>query len=57
MILSILRPILVSFLLSDSVKQLVVDLLEGYSKSTETTIDDTIVEMVKQGIGYEKKSN
>ena len=57
MIISILRPILVSFLMSDPVKELVIDLLEGYAKSTETTLDDTIVMMVKKGIRYEKKSN
>ena len=57
MIISILRPILFRFLMSDSVKKLVVDLLTGYAESTETTIDDTVVEMVTKAIGYEKKSN
>ena len=57
MIISILRPILLNFLLSDSVKKLVVELLEGYAKSTETTIDDAIVAMVVKGLGYEKKSD
>ena len=57
MIISILRPILFRFLMSDSVKKLVVDLLEGYAKSTETTVDDALVAMVIKGIGYEKKSD
>ena len=57
MIISILRPILVNYLLSDSVKKLVIDLLSAYAKSTETTIDDTVVEMVTKAIGYEKKSD
>ena len=57
MIISILRPILLNFLMSNSVKKLVVELLEGYAESTETTIDDTIVAMVVKGLGYEKKSD
>ena len=57
MIISILRPILVNYLLSYSVKKLVIDLLSAYAESTETTIDDTVVEMVTKAIGYEKKSD
>ena len=55
--ISILRPILFNFLMSDSVKKLVIDLLTGYAKSTKTTLDDTVVEMVTKAIGYEKKSD
>ena len=47
----ILRPILFAFLMSDSVKQLVIDLLSAYAKETETTIDDMAVELVKKGLG------
>ena len=57
MIISILRPILVNYLLSDQVKKLVIDLLSAYAESTETTIDNTVVEMVSKAIGYEKKSD
>ncbi len=57
MIISIFRPILFNFLMSNSVKKLVIDLLESYAKSTKTTVDDTIVEMVKKGIGYEEKNS
>jgi len=49
--IKILRPILFAFLMSDSVKQLVIDLLSAYAKETETTIDDIAVEMVKKGLG------
>ena len=49
--IKILRPILFAFLMSDSVKQLVIDLLTAYAKETETTIDDIAVEMVKKGLG------
>ena len=47
----ILRPILFAFLMSDSVKQLVIDLLSAYAKETETTLDDMAVELVKKGLG------
>jgi len=49
--IKILRPILFAFLMSDSVKTLVIDLLTAYAKETETTIDDIAVEMVKKGLG------
>ena len=49
--IKILRPILFAFLMSDAVKQLVIDLLSAYAKETETTIDDIAVEMVKKGLG------
>ena len=49
--IKILRPILFAFLMSDSVKQLVIDLLAAYAKETETTLDDMAVEMLKKGLG------
>ena len=49
--INILRPILFTFLLSDPVKRLVIDLMTAYAKSTETNIDDVVVEMVKKGLG------
>ena len=49
--IKILRPILFAFLMSDSVKQLVIDLLSAYAKETETTLDDMAVELVKKGLG------
>ena len=56
MIINLLRPILFSFFMSDSVKKLVIDLLTAYAKSTATTLDDVVVDMVKKGLGYEEKS-
>ena len=49
--ITLLKPILLSFLMSDSVKNLVIDLLEAYAKSTETTVDDYALELVKKGLG------
>tara|TARA_R100000231_G_C5325727_1_gene164776 strand:- start:1460 stop:1648 length:189 start_codon:yes stop_codon:yes gene_type:complete len=48
--LFLIKPILLKFLLSNSVRQLVVDLLEAYAKSTDNTIDDAAVELVKSNI-------
>ena len=45
-----IKPILMKFLTSKSVRQLVVDLLEAYAKSTDNTIDDAAVELVKNNI-------
>jgi hypothetical protein len=46
----LIKPILLKFLLSDSVKSLVVDLLSAYAKSTENTLDDAAVELVKRNL-------
>jgi len=48
--LFIIKPILMKFVLSNSVRKLVVDLLEAYAKSTDNTIDDAAVELVKKNI-------
>ena len=50
LMLFIIKPILMKFLLSNSVRKLVVDLLEAYAKSTDNTIDDAAVELVKNNI-------
>ena len=43
----IIKPILFAFLNSDSVKQLVVDLLSAYVKRTDNKLDDKALEIVK----------
>ena len=48
--LFLIKPILLKFLTSTGVRQLVVDLLEAYAKSTDNTIDDAAVELVKNNI-------
>ena len=45
--LLIIKPILFAFLRSDSVKKLVVDLLEAYVKRTDNKLDDQALEIVK----------
>ena len=44
----IIKPILFAFLKSDSVKKLVVDLLEAYVKRTDNKLDDQALEIVKK---------
>ena len=51
MIIKLLRPIILAWATSEEVKQLVIDLLTTYAESTETEIDDKIVEFVRKGLG------
>ena len=48
--IAIIKPILFKFLGSKAVKQLVVNLLEAYSKTTDNTVDDKLVELVKKNL-------
>ena len=45
--LLIIKPILFAFIKSDSVKKLVIDLLEAYVKRTDNKLDDKALEIVK----------
>ena len=44
----LIKPILLTFLKSDSVKQLVIDLLDAYVKRTDNKLDDQALEIVKE---------
>jgi len=46
----IIKPILVAFLSSSAVKNLVIQLLEAYAESTDNTIDDKAVEIVRRNL-------
>ena len=46
--LLIIKPILFAFIKSDSVKNLVIDLLEAYVKRTDNKLDDQALEIVKK---------
>ena len=46
--LLIIKPILFAFLKSDSVKKLVVDLLEAYVARTDNKLDDQALKIVKE---------
>ena len=43
----LIKPILLAFIKSDSVKKLVVDLLEAYVKRTDNKLDDQALAIVK----------
>ena len=51
----LIKPVLFAFIKSTSVKQLIVDLLEGLVSSTENTLDDKAVAMVKLALFPEEK--
>ena len=44
----LIKPILFAFLKSDSVKKLVVDLLEAYVARTANKLDDQALKIVKE---------
>ena len=46
----IIKPILMAFLTSNAVKELVISLLEAYSNSTDNTIDDQAVALIKKNL-------
>ena len=52
--ITIIKPIIFAFLKPDAVKELVVKLLEAYAKSTDNTVDDKLVELVKKNLLSEK---
>lgn len=49
-ILKVITPIVLSLFSRREVKELVIALLERYSKSTETAVDDGIVAMVRKAL-------
>ena len=42
-----IKPILLTFIKSDSVKQLIVDVLEAYVARTDNKLDDQALKIVK----------
>ena len=48
--ITLIRPILFSFLNSDNVKRLIIDLLAKLAESTDNDIDDKAVEFVRNGL-------
>jgi hypothetical protein len=45
--ITILRPLLLSFVQSTAVKKLIVDMLEALAKRTDNTLDDQAVALIK----------
>lgn len=48
--IAIIRPILFSFIKSEKVKLLIVDLLTKLVESTDNEIDDKAVEFIRNGL-------
>lgn len=46
--INLVKPVLFSFLTSKAVKELVIDLLKKYVRTTDNQIDDTVVLLVEQ---------
>ena len=53
--ITLIRPLLFSFLQSDRVKALIVDMLIKLSESTDNDIDDKAVEFIRNGLFPVKK--
>lgn len=48
--LILIRPLLFKFAQSEQVKRLVVDLLRKFAESTETDVDNKLVDFVETGL-------
>ena len=48
--LLLIRPLLLKFAQSEQVKRLVVDLLRKFAESTETDVDNKMVDFVEKGL-------
>ena len=48
--LLIIKPILLAFIKSDSVKQLIIDVLQAYVARTDNKLDDKALEIVKENL-------
>ena len=50
----LIKPILLKFATSDSVKKLIVDLLKKLVSTTDNTVDDTAVEFLEKQLFLKK---
>ena len=47
---ALIKPLVLTGLKSDKFKKFVVELLEAYAKTTDNTVDDKLVELVKKNL-------
>jgi len=47
-VIAVVKPIVIQLATHPAVKKLVIELLEKYVKSTDNSIDDKVLEMVKE---------
>ena len=48
--ITLIRPLLFSFINSDQVKRLIVDLLKKLAESTDNTVDNEAVKFIERGL-------
>jgi hypothetical protein len=48
--IALIRPVLFSFLNSDKVKRLIVDMLRKLAEQSDNTVDDKAVEFIENGL-------
>ena len=48
--ITLIRPVLMSFLNSDKVKRLVVDMLRKLAEQSDNTVDDQAVDFIERGL-------
>lgn len=48
--IALIRPVLFSFLNSDKVKRLIVDLLRKLAEQSDNTVDDQAVKFIERGL-------
>lgn len=48
--IALIRPILFSFVNSDKVKRLIVDLLKKLAEQTDNSVDDEAVKFIERGL-------
>jgi type IV secretory pathway VirB4 component len=53
--ITLIRPILFSFINSEKVKRLIVDLLKKLAESTENSLDDEAAAFIERGLFGEVK--
>ena len=52
--IALIRPVLMSFLGSDKVKRLIVDMLRKLAEQSDNTVDDAAVNFIENGLFPEK---
>jgi len=52
--ITLIRPILLNFIVSRRVKELLVELLEALAKKTENKLDDVVVAQVRSALLWAK---
>ena len=48
--IALIRPVLMSFLNSDKVKRLIVDMLRKLAEQSDNTVDDAAVDFIERGL-------